>query len=543
MRAEVRDESCARGTLRAEGVRPMTVSFALSILALSVVAGSVKLLGFVEKLVIAHFFGTTAASDVYFAVTSIVLSLVWLVRELVYPSLLPVFAETLKERDSQPEVLFRRSFLAVAGMGTILTLLLLAFHHPLVWILLPGFRGAKQTTAGVLLGALAPAALFLSLAIVTYTVLNARKSFLKAAVPEVFYKLAVVVGLVVLIPWGGILSLAWVMGLAGLGCLVVQMAFIPESRSLWRPCDTAVRSDAFRRMLLLMGPLAVGVLFSHGNALVVNVLASTLPAGQLSYLGYAKKLIDALLLVGPVALVTVTYSHMANLWSAQRHDEFTVLVTRAFRLLLYLTVPVGCMLAVLREPLIRLLFQRGQFGTASSFGTSQAFLVYAIGLPVFALEAFFVHAFFARSDTKTPVKLGVACGVLDIALALLLLRPLQYLGLAWAFLVARTVKTVGLALLFQRRSPGVFGPALTGFLLRLLVCNSVTCGVLWALCGGDAGNSSRSEALRCLLLPCLGAALTFAGCSHILRLEEFRRAIALVRGRKRAIASLSEDFK
>ena len=80
-----------------------------------------------------------------------------------------------------------------------------------------------------------------------------------------------------------------------------------------------------------MGPLVIGVVFSHLSGLVDNMLASTLPTGHLSYLGYSKKLIDAILLIGPVALVTVVYSQLSHLALEPTKDEFKRLFIKAFR--------------------------------------------------------------------------------------------------------------------------------------------------------------------------------------------------------------------
>jgi peptidoglycan biosynthesis protein MviN/MurJ (putative lipid II flippase) len=139
--------------------------------------------------------------------------------------------------------------------------------------------------------------------------------------------------------------------------------------------------------------------------------------------------------------------------------------------------------------------------------------------------------------------MGIACGVLDIVLALLLLGPLEYLGIAWAYLVARTAKMIGLAVLLHRKSPGIFGPALAGFLIRLFACNVVTCGALWLLCDGNVEGSAARVALRGVLLPALGAGGAFAGSSLLLRIEEFHRAIALIRWRKRALVSFPEGAR
>lgn len=515
-------------------------SFAGSVLGLSTIAILTKVSGFGEKVVVAHFFGTNDTADVYFAVTSVVLSLIWLVRELVHPSLLPAFAQTLDD-PSQSATLFRRSFLLVLAFSALSAISITIFHETFVGILMPGFTGAKRQMAADLLQVMTPSLFFLSLAMVTYTVLNARRRFARAALPEALLKLAVVTGLICLVPSMGISSLAWIMGLGGFGCLLMQLAFIPERHSLLRRTGPRETCEAFHRMLLLMGPLVVGVVFSHANGLIDNVMASTLPRGQLSYLGYAKKLIDALLLVGPVALVTVVYSHLARLSSARREQEFQVLVSKAFRLLVYLSVPVGCILAGLREPMIRFLFERGQFDSASSSGTSQVFLIYALGLPVFSVEALLVHVFFASSDTKTPVKWGIVCGILDIVLALALLGPLQYLGIAWAMLVSRTAKVVALGGILQRRREGIYGAEPVWFLGRLAVCSLAAWGVLQLLQGRAPTTGVVAMAFRDLMLPAAGAALAFAACSYALRIEEFRAAVTLLRRRKAAVATFYKE--
>ena len=88
---------------------------AKTVFSLSTIAVFAKIFGFVEKFVIAHFFGTGDTADVYFASTGIVLSIIWLVRELMYPSLLPVFTDSLSKSASTSGNLFRKAFLSTAG--------------------------------------------------------------------------------------------------------------------------------------------------------------------------------------------------------------------------------------------------------------------------------------------------------------------------------------------------------------------------------------------------------------------------------------------
>jgi len=508
------------------------------VFGLSTIAILAKVFGFAEKFVIAHFFGTGDTADVYFAVTSLVLSAIWLVKELVNPSLLPVFASCMAGSACESGYLFRRVFLSAAGLLTAAAAMVALFAGPLTRILVPGFTGAKGQMTQDLLGLLAPAILFGGLSMVAYTVLNAQRQFLKAAWPEAAFKGFVVIGLLALLPSLGIQALALVMGLGALACLGIQLSFIPERRFLGR-CNAGNEGrEAFGHVRSLMRPLVFGVTFSHLNGLVDNILASTLPAGQLSYLGYAKKLIDALLLVGPVALVTVIYSQLSHLASAHDDRNYTLLVRSTFRLLVYVSVPVACLLVGVRQPLIRVLFERGRFGTESTLGTSQAFFVYALGLIAFALDALLVHSFFAISDTKTPIKIGIGCSFLDVALALVLLRPLQHLGIAWAFVIARTIKVMLLGFMLNRRFPRIFGTGFLSFSGKLALSTAGLWLALRCLSGLDHAGSVLHVAVLDLVLPAAGAASAFMLCSYLLKIEEFRAVVALIRYRKAAVTTL-----
>ena len=84
------------------------------VFGLSTIAILAKGFGFAEKFVIAHFFGTGDTADVYFAVTSLVLSAIWLVKELVNPSLLPVFASCMGASARESGHLFKKAFLSAA---------------------------------------------------------------------------------------------------------------------------------------------------------------------------------------------------------------------------------------------------------------------------------------------------------------------------------------------------------------------------------------------------------------------------------------------
>jgi len=417
-------------------------------------------------------------------------------------------------------------------------LILAIFPKLAATILVPGFSDSKRQMMSGLLRALSPAVFFLGLTMVTYTVLNAGRKFLKAAWPEAALKLLIVIGLIILLPTLGLYALAVVLGIGALCCLLTQLLFIGQHNSLFKRHLPPDPDKHFTKVLMLMGPLIVGVLFSHISGLIDNMLASTLPKGQLSYLGYSKKIIDAILLIGPVALITVIYSQLSRLTSATDRKRFTYLVSRTFRLLVYFSVPFTCVLICLREPIVKFLFERGAFTADSTAGTSRAFMVYAFGLTTLSLETLLVHSFFALSDTKTPVKWGILCVLLDIILAILLLRPFQCIGIAAALVISKTVKIAILAVILHKRLRGLFDLTIIAFLAKVTASTFAVWLTLKLLLTIDNPDSFLIGTVFDLIVPAAGALITFVIMSWLLRIEEFDMLISIITRRRTSVQKL-----
>jgi putative peptidoglycan lipid II flippase len=380
--------------------------------------------------------------------------------------MLPVLAEGLKTSGGRWWSLFRKVLLWTAGGVAIVLVVQIFFADGAVRLMLPGYEGGKREMAASLLRYLTPAVLFLCLSSVAYTTLNAHKRFMRAALPDAVMKAIIIVVLFAMIPVLGIYAVALAAGVGGAACLAAQLWLMPR------------RTTAFGESGEETGPLVLGVAFSHINGVVDNLLASKLPAGSVSYLGYSRKLIDAILLVGPVALVTVFYSHLSHLASSGHRAEFKRLVVKGVKILLLVSVPGTLVLVGLREPIVRVLFERGEFGAESTTHTSYAFAVYAVGLVTFSLDGLVVYAFYAMSNTRTPVTVGVICVILDIVLAVLLFRPLGYLGIAGAFVIAKTVKVGILFGKLNTELEGLFSEGVVRFWERLRVA------AYWLAVGG-----------------------------------------------------------
>jgi putative peptidoglycan lipid II flippase len=207
-----------------------------------------------------------------------------------------------------------------------------------------------------------------------------------------------------------------------------------------------------RRTLKIMGPGVLGAGVTQLNLLVSTALASLLPGGSVSYLYYADRLNQLPLGVVGIAVATAILPPLSR--QVRGGDDAGAVATqnRGLELALLLTLPAATALAILALPILSTLFERGAFGPTEAAATASALIAYAVGLPAFVLVKVLAPAFFARHDTKTPVKVAIASLATNLLLTLILMRFFAHVGVAIALSAAGWLQAGLLMTLLARRS-------------------------------------------------------------------------------------------
>jgi putative peptidoglycan lipid II flippase len=192
------------------------------------------------------------------------------------------------------------------------------------------------------------------------------------------------------------------------------------------------------------------------------------------------------------------------------------------------SVPAAAGLIVLRVPITRVLFERGEFEAAATVATAQALLFYALGLPAFSATRIAAQAFYALQDTRTPVKIGIAAVALNVLFALLFMGPLGHGGLALASSCSALANLAGLLWRLRRE----IGPLPSPPFVRTLTAVSWATGVMVGWCAlillwWPAAASRWTEA-GWLLIAIGGSVASYAGVSAVLRVPEGRALVAVL---------------
>jgi putative peptidoglycan lipid II flippase len=233
-----------------------------------------------------------------------------------------------------------------------------------------------------------------------------------------------------------------------------------------------------------MLPSVYGGAVYQVNVLVITLLASFLPTGSVSYLWYADRVNEFPLGLFAVAVATATLPTLSDHAAENKLQDFKNVLNYGLRIALTESIPAMIGIWLLAEPIVRILFQRGEFTAASAEGTVGALRFFAIGIPFVTGVRNTVPAFYALKDAKTPVYVATAALAVNAVCSLLLMKPMLHMGLALSMAVAAAVNFVLLLYIFRRR----MGPIGGRVLARSVVGTGVaSLGIIGVVLGARFG--------------------------------------------------------
>ena len=404
----------------------------------SVVSGMTllsRILGLVRDMVLARFFAVSVVMDAFLVANRIPNMLRRFFAEGAFSQgFVPVMAR-YREKHSHAEA---RDYIdATAGtFATLLfvvTLLGVVGAPVLVAIVAPGFigDGGDFELATMMLRFTFPYLFFVSLTAFAGGVLNTYGKFAVPAFTPVILNIALIAGVYFWAPYlqePG-MALAYAVFAAGVLQLLLQIPFLMKIRALPRP-RWNWRHEGVQRSMRLMLPAIFGSSVAQINVLVGGIIASMLGVGKISLLYYSDRLMEFPLGLFGIALATVTLPYLSKQFSNDAHDEFSATIDWSMRLVLLIATPAAAGLFVLAEPLVATIFYGGAFSADDVTMTALALQAFAIGLVGFSFVKILAPAYFARHDTRTPVRVALIALAVNFVLSVSLAWYLTSRGIA-----------------------------------------------------------------------------------------------------------------
>ena len=441
----------------------------------------VKFAGFGEKIALAYFFDIDKSLDAFTAAISLPLMFMFSVGAIVNSTLLPIFVRHSGEGNgakawSQIHAWFLviSLFLCSAAAGCYV------FADKIAWGLAPGFDVDRHDLCVSMLRILIPASVLLGLHPLLLIPLNAQRRFAYAPIGDFVVKVIVIGAICLFAERVGITAAVW--GTVAGTCLSFMVYTIGIAPT-WTAHGSAPNySDKeFKLVMFLMIAPALGAIFSRVGEIGENAASSMLAPGSVAALALARKIINAPLLIVPVASGAVLYTLFSEMNQRGDHESAARTLAAGIRAMLFIFLPIAVLTCVLSEPIIAFVYQRGAFDAESTRLVSRILFWLAPIMCALSVEVLIMRHFFSRLDIWPPILIGILCVTLRIVLIFALVKPMGLPGVALAMIVSRYAKVFLLALMVQRRGKVSRAHLEITEMLKLLPASFIAGGIAFVI--------------------------------------------------------------
>lgn len=371
-----------------------------------------RISGFARDQIVAVNFGASPVMDAFFVAFKIPNLLRRLFGEGAFAKgFVPVFTEYRETRSHQElQQLLSYVLGTLGGVLLLLSAVAVAAAPVVVLVFAPGFADEPERlqAATTMLRITFPYLFFISLVAAAGGVFQSIGRFAVPAFTPVFLNLVLIACALWLAPRleQPVYALAWGVFIAGIVQLAFQLPFMAKVNLLPRP-RWGWHDSGVRRVFKLMLPAIAGAGVYQINQLVNTILASLLIAGSVSWLYYADRLLEFPMGMIGIAAGIVILPRLSALHTHGSHQDFSRTIGWAVKVVLWAGVPAALALGMLAKPMLMTLFEYGKFGAHDREMSALALQTLALSLPAGLLINVLTPGFYARQDTRTPVRIGV----------------------------------------------------------------------------------------------------------------------------------------
>ena len=481
-----------------------------------------RILGLVRDVVLMGVFGAGGLMDAFLVAFKIPNFLRRLFAEGAFSqAFVPVLSEyKAKNTLNEVQILISRVSGVLSLILLTLTVVVIALAPWVIQLFAPGFGDdpIKFATATELLRLTFPYLFFISMTAFFGSILQSYGRFAPPAFAPVLLNLCMIGGALLLAPMMSvpIMALGYAVALSGVLQLIIQLPDLYRQKLLVAP-KVDFKHEGVRRILTLMLPAIFGVSVTQINLLLNTIFASKMINGSVSWLYAAERLSELPLGLIGVAIGTVILPSLSASRAKADDYEFKKTLDWAARLIILIGLPASLAMFALSDTLMNALFVRGEFTQLDAINSGLALKSMAGGILGFMLIKIFAPAFFARQDTKTPVKIGIIAvfanmvfSALFIGVFYLMDLPLHG-GLALATTGASFVNAGLLYYFLHKRQIWQFGRHWRKMMTQFVIAGAAMMAALYAVLPYYPVAGSQWLKIAVLLSICAIGAGVYAG--------------------------------
>ncbi|NLA07624.1 MAG: murein biosynthesis integral membrane protein MurJ, partial [Firmicutes bacterium] len=376
-----------------------------------------------------------------------------------------------------------------------------------------------------------PMVLFQALSGLLTGMLQADDNFAVPAVASLAYNITIIGSILLLGPKFGIPAVGAGTVVAIAAQVVFKLPAIARTGYRWSPILN-LNDPGLRRMGALIGPVLLATFAGQASTLVNRILVSGLAEGSLAALNYATRLMGLVPGVVGTSIITVMYPTLSRLSAADDWQRYSKAFSESIKMISFILVPAAVGMAVLRVPIVRIVFERGAFDSEATQATAWALLFLSPAVALFTLRDMTNRAFYALQDTTSPMVVSIFSAGINIVLNIVLVGPLAQGGLALANTLSGAFGAGVLLWILKNKlrktgssSVSLGGKAILDSLWRVMLASGIMGVVVWFTYGAVQvcipGSAVLVQLVR-LLIPVLVGVISYVALVFILRVPEAR---------------------
>lgn len=413
---------------------------ALLLVAVNIIS---KTVGFLREVFIAAKFGTSINADIFVAVSTVPNLLLNLTGGALAAALIPIIIRLrVQKEDLRLKQLTGSVFSLTGILMAVFAIVMYIFIEDIARYYVVGFSPEARQLTIEMFKIILPALIGIGLVSFFASVLNAHEHFLVPSLGPIFYSTGIIIAAVFFADSFGVKSLAvgMAVGVAaefalGLGVMLKRgIRFTP--RIWW--------NDDLKEVGILIVPILISLGVFQINTVVDRMFSSTLQEGSLAALSYAYRLTQLPLSLFVGSMVVPLFPMFSKKISASDMEGLKELLAGSYHLLGMLLLPVIGVFIVMAEPIIAVLFQRGEFNAQAVELTGLALATYSLMILPFAMRDVITRVMYSMKDTRTPVINSVLMVVLNVSLMAFLVPRWGMLGITFSVAISTTFAFVRL---------------------------------------------------------------------------------------------------
>ncbi|MEA5011211.1 MAG: murein biosynthesis integral membrane protein MurJ [Angelakisella sp.] len=475
-----------------------------------------KVLGFAREMTLAYFYGASAVTDAYVVAFSIPTIIFSGIGTAILTSYIAIYT-SLQQGDTQKLRKFNDSVTTLIFLlsGLVLAVFLI-FDQYIVRAFAVGFQGETFEMAVSLSRIMMASLLFIGVYYIIQGYLQIHGSFFAVGMVSVPLNVFVVLSFVfsdaesyTRLGWGVV---------AGYGFSWLMLYVFAKGKGYsYRPCFQ-FKDKHILHLISMVIPIFLGKTITQLNIMIDRTIASTLPEGSVSALGYGNRIIGFVTAVFVVSVATALFPQLSRLSALKNIKKLKSTFVTSVGIMSFIVLPISAGAMIFSEEIVSILFLRGAFTQADVERTAQVVVFYSIGLLAFSIKDVMLNVFYAIQDTKTPTINSVVALVINTVVNLLLVKKMAHSGLALATSISGIV-TLIMLFISLRRKIGALG--LRQLFISLGKMLLATVGMAFAAMPVYDFIFLKSQSMMVSLIAAvICGALVYAGLSVLLRVRE-----------------------